>query len=58
MHAVIETKRFLDDCAESLTDEERLAIVNAYALDPKQGDLSANAGSLAVARTRAAASVW
>lgn len=43
MHAVIETEEFLSDC-RSISEEERLSIVAAYAADPQQGELMPGTG--------------
>jgi hypothetical protein len=43
MHAVIELPTFLNDC-RGISDEERLAIVTAYAVSPQQGELMPGTG--------------
>jgi hypothetical protein len=37
MHTVVETPRFLADAARLFTDEERGAIVDRVAIDPRRG---------------------
>jgi hypothetical protein len=47
MHGVIETPTFLKDAADAgMPEEERLAIVNSIALDPRQGDLMVGTGGV------------
>lgn len=47
MHGVIETQTFLRDAADAgMAEEERLAIVNAIATDPSQGDLMVGTGGV------------
>jgi hypothetical protein len=43
MHSVIETATFLSDC-KSISEEERLSIVDAIAADPHLGDLMPGTG--------------
>jgi hypothetical protein len=45
MHAVVETPTFLRDCDDAeISDEDRLAIVNAIAAEPQLGDLMQGTG--------------
>jgi hypothetical protein len=45
MHTVIETAAFLADANEAgLSDDDRLAVIDAISADPKAGDLMAGTG--------------
>ena len=45
MHAVIETPTFVRNCEDAgMSDDERLAIIDAIAADPHKGDLMPGTG--------------
>ena len=45
MHAVIETPTFLRNCEDAgMSDDERLAIIDAIAAEPRKGDLIPGTG--------------
>jgi len=47
MQGVIETQTFLKNAADAgMAEQERLAIVNSIALDPRQGDLMTGTGGV------------
>jgi hypothetical protein len=43
---VVETRAFLRDSASTLTEEERVALINYLAANPEAGDLMAETGGI------------